>query len=551
MSSLFDQLLRVRHLEADFLSPKYEGCYDPDLLPDMPRAVARIAQAVQHGEKVLIYGDYDVDGVTASTALFDTLNLVGLKGIEVMLPNRFTDGYGMSEKVVERAKGQGVNLVITVDCGSRNHEIITALNSAGIDTIVTDHHECGETLPAAVAVVNAKRRDAVEVVGNQLPEAKNLEKTLQDLRSLAGVGVVFKLAQGLVKAGLLPVGQEKWLLDLVLIGTICDNMVLMGENRRLCYFGMKVIAKTRRPGLKALMQVAGTKQIDSETIGFQIGPRLNAAGRMETAEHALHLLMSKQKVLAAKLARALEDLNSARKRQQLGAIEEIHQRGVGELPVIVECGQWHEGVLGIVAGRLLEEYHRPAFVLSEVDGCLKGSGRSFGGFNLAEALVVCDQYILGGGGHAEACGLKVPKDGLGAFREAVNSYYRSLNLADQERYFEVQEDLVVEEFEEFSLELMENLRLLEPYGHGNDEPVFLLPEVKVVDVAKMGSDGQHLRLTVWDRNGRSLKLMCFSAPEGYLRLRGGEIINVWINLVENEFRGLRSVEGRILRLVVV
>jgi len=550
VSALFDQLLRVRHLEADFLSPRYEECYDPNLLPDMPGAVGRIRQAVDRGEKVLIYGDYDVDGVTASTALYDALSLAGIKDIQVMLPNRFTDGYGMSNKVVERASETGVKLVVTVDCGSRNHEIIAELKKQGIDTIVTDHHECGDTLPEAVAVVNAKRTDALEKAAEQVTEAKNVQKAVSDLRSLAGVGVVFKLAQALVKARLIPSGQEKWLLDLVLIGTICDNMVLMGENRRLCYFGMKVITKTRRPGLKELMQVAGTKKIDSETIGFQIGPRLNAAGRMETAEHALNLLMSKQKVLAVKLARALEDLNSARKRQQLAAIDEIHHQGIGNQPVIVKCGKWHEGVLGIIAGRLVEEYRRPAFVLAEVDGCLKGSGRSFGGFNLAEALTVCEKYIIGGGGHAEACGLKVPLDGLERFQVAVNDYYVSLDLTDQERFFEVQEDLVVEEFEDFSLELMESLRLLEPYGYGNAEPVFLLPEVKVVDVAKMGSDGQHLRLTVWDRNGRSLKLMCFSAPEEYLRLRGGEIVNVWINLVENEFRGLRSVEGRILRLVV-
>ena len=196
MSTLFDQLLRVRHLEADFLSPKYEECYDPDFLPDLPEAVARIVQAVSRGEKVLIYGDYDVDGVTASTALFDALSLVGMKDIQVMLPNRFTDGYGMSEKIVERAHETGVKLVITVDCGSRNHDIIAELKAAGIDTIVTDHHECGETLPAAVAVVNAKRGDATEVVARQLPEAKNIVQTVQDLRGLAGVGVVFKLAQG-------------------------------------------------------------------------------------------------------------------------------------------------------------------------------------------------------------------------------------------------------------------------------------------------------------------------------------------------------------------
>lgn len=652
MSRIFEQLLQAREYEAGFLSPKYEECVDADLLPDMAQAVGRIRKAVVDGEKIIIYGDYDVDGVTASTVMYDTLRLAGVKAenLEIMLPNRFLDGYGMSRRVVERAKESGAKLVITVDCGSRNHEVIEELKGLGVDVIVTDHHEVGDTLPPAVAVVNPKRKDAWTtgfsgdaaarpvVTGEPCSCRSPLvasapEKTSslsnfsaqESLRELAGVGVAFKVAQALVKAGEIPTGQEKWLLDLVLIGTICDSMVLRGENRRLCYFGMKVLEKTRRPGLKELMREAGVKRLDTEAIGFQIGPRLNAAGRMETAEKALELVRAEKKTLAAKLALELEELNSQRKKQQADALEEIRQRGVGEEPVIVVEGEWHEGVLGIIAGRLVEEYQRPAFVLarpaespavlekldatsghqkpvssrkssadvtaltfakqvSDESGAsnisqtagdsagsdstsedkhgrastssdnpivLKGSGRSFGEFNLAEALTVCGQYIIGGGGHAAACGVKVAKDKLEKFREAVNEYYRSLKLENQERFLGVQEDLMVEEFEELSLELIEEMRKLEPYGEGNQEPVFLLPEVRVVDVAKLGVDGKHLRLTVWDKQGKSLKLMQFFAPEENLGVQPGSVVNVWMTLAENEFRGIRSVEGRILELAVL
>ncbi len=540
MSRLFDELVRVRDLDASFLAPKYEECLDPFLLPDMQRAVERISQAKQRAERVLIYGDYDVDGVTASTVLRETLRLVGLKTVEVMLPNRFIDGYGMSQRAVERAKAMQADLVVTVDCGSRNLEVIQDLGDLGIDTIVTDHHECGTELPKAVAVINAKRRDL-------RVNEKNVEELLA-LREIAGVGVVFKLAQALTQKGLIPTGQEKWLLDLVAIGTICDSMQLTGENRRFCYYGAKVLEKTRRVGLRELMRIAGAEELNGETVGFQIGPRLNAAGRMDSAERAYSLLTAKTRAEAAKLGAELEDLNKLRKNSQQDAIKEIEERGVGDDPVIVVAGKWHEGVLGIVAGRLTEEYRRPSFVLAEVDGILKGSGRSFGEFSLATALEACAEQIIGGGGHAAACGVKLETDKLDDFRRAVNEYYLGLNLCDQERFLTVQEDLVVEEFDEISLDLMDELRKLEPYGEGNPEPVFLLPEVRVAEAAKLGEKQNHLRLVVWDKNGRSLKLMMFRAPEEYLHLQGGEIVNVWINLTENNFRGTRSLEGRILRL---
>lgn len=532
-SQVFDQLIAARGFGEDFLCPQYEQCLDPFLLPDMKQAVERIKTAVQRGEKCLIYGDYDVDGVTASTALYDTLTLAGIKEIEIMLPNRFTDGYGMSTKVVQKVDADQINLVFTVDCGSRNHEIVSELKARQIDTVITDHHECGATLPEAVAVVNPKRHD-VEIAA--------------DLRNLAGVGVVFKLAQALVTAGLIPAGQEKWLLDLVAIGTICDSMMLTGENRRLCHYGLMVLEKTRRLGLKALMLNAGVNHLGGDTVGFQIGPRLNAAGRMDTAERALNLLMANRRTVAAQLAAELERLNAERKKQQNAAITEIERRGLDDEPVIVEQGEWHEGVLGIIAGRLTEEYHRPAFALTRVDDGIKGSGRSFGDFNLAAALDTCREYITGGGGHAGACGVTLRADGLAAFRQALNTYYKSLNLRDQERFIAVREDLTVSDFSNLSLELIEDLKKLEPFGEGNQVPIFRLPDVRVMEVAHLGAKGQHLRLVVWDQHDQPFKMMKFNAPADYLHLQGGDVLDAWVTLEENSFRGIRSVEGRVVKL---
>ena len=530
MSGLFERLLKKRGVKADFLSPKYEDCVDPFVLNGMDEAVKRIKQAVEKQEKILIYGDYDVDGVTASTIMHDALEMAGVKEIEIMLPDRFVDGYGMNEKVVKQAKERGCSLIITVDCGSRNNDIIDKINAAQIDVIVTDHHECGETLPKAVAVINPKSQADGE------------------LHDLAGAGVAFKVAQALVKEGLIQAGREKWLLDLVAIGTICDSMVLLGENRRLCYYGMIVLEKTHRVGLQELMKVAGIKKITSDAIGFQLGPRLNAAGRMKSAYKSLNLLMEKDRAEAAKLAYELNELNTNRKIEQGKAVREIADQGLNNDPVIVEKGDWHEGIIGIIAGRLVEQYRRPAFVFTEIDGALKGSGRSFGDFNLAEALKECQNTIVSGGGHSGACGVKVLMVNYDAFKKEVNDYYRSLNLKDQERYLDQIEDLAVNELADFSLEFTDELKKLEPYGLGNPEPVFLLRNVFVQDVRKMGVDGKHLGLIVRDNSGSSIKLVAFYASDEWLSVEVGARIDVWITVERNEWNNLSSVEGRIVKL---
>ena len=539
MNKIFTQLIKKRGLTPDFLEPKYENLTDPLELPDMEKAVARIKAALENSEKILIYGDYDVDGVTASTVMEQTLKFAGVKpeNINIMLPDRFADGYGMSPRLITRAKDTNTTLVITVDCGSRNHAIVEELNTLKIDSIITDHHETEDTLPDAIAILNPKRRDA----------------PCEKLNNLAGVGVAFKLAEALVKAGLIKNGLEKWLLDLVLIGTICDSMTLTGENRILCYFGMKVLAKTRRPGLLEICKIAKVKEINSETIGFGIGPRLNAAGRLKTAEIALNLLRTSSHAEAAKLAKKVEDLNRERKTAQDQAMQEIEQRAPGEkTSVIIETGPWHEGVIGIVAGRLVEKYHKPAFVLTEVsNGIYKGSGRSFGDFNLAEALNYAKEAIISGGGHAGAAGVKVAKKDLYAFREKINAYYDSLNLKNQTKYLKFTPDLALSDLADIDLNLIAELSTLEPFGQGNEEPIFLLEDFKINQVVLLGANKNHLRIDFTDNEGQTIKTIAFFAPENWLKLTPDDHVSALIKLVKNEYAGVQTAEARIVDLSVL
>ncbi|MBQ3309208.1 DHH family phosphoesterase [Candidatus Saccharibacteria bacterium] len=553
MSKIFEQLMRVRGIGEDFLHPKYEKLSKPENLPDIDKAVERLNTAKERKEKVLIYGDYDVDGVTATTILYETLKLMGIAEVETMLPDRFKDGYGMSRRLVSRAKETGVSLVVTVDCGSNNGEIVEELNKAAVDVIVTDHHEIAGELPQAVAVVSPKREDfRRKVLDRQAQIVANKEKLVDfsGLGELSGAGVAFMLAVALKNAGLIPEGQEKWLLDLAMIGTICDAMILTKDNRIICKYGAVVLSKTKRPGLMELMRVAGMNKINTEGIGFQLGPRLNAAGRMETAEIALNLLKTKSKVKAARYAEDLNRLNAERRAQQNRAMEELASSGVGEEPVIVVKGNYGEGIVGIIAGRITEQYKRPSFVLTEVDGVLKGSGRSFGEFNLAEALKNCSEILLSGGGHAAACGMSIKQENFEEFKERVNGYYRSLGLKNQERFLDVKEDISVSELDKLNLELMEEIAQLEPFGEGNPEPIFLLPDMFVQDAGTIGINGKHLRILIRDDNGKTMKLVAFNAPKEWTEVRPGARVSVFTVLSENEWQGTRSVEGRILKLRV-
>ncbi|MCR4753616.1 MAG: single-stranded-DNA-specific exonuclease RecJ [Candidatus Saccharibacteria bacterium] len=530
MTDLFKQLLRQRGLDESFLCPKYENLFNPLEIKGVEAAVRRIRKAKEGGEKIIIYGDYDADGITSSTLLNDALKSYGCKKVEIILPNRFIDGYGLNMPAVETIAKKNATLIVTVDCGSGSEDVIAELKRRGIDTIVTDHHEIPSVPKSAVAVVNPKQGD-------------------RDGVRMAGVGVAFTLARALnmdMNGGKCD-GQEKWLLDLVVIGTICDSMELREENRILTYFGMKVLEKTRRPGIKELARVAGVdlQKLNTHAIGFQLGPRINAAGRMKSADLALDLMTSKSRSKALSLAEELDVLNGERRKAQEKAVGEIEVSDKDA--VIVACGDWLEGILGIIAGRLVELYEKPAFALTKLaDGRLKGSGRSFGDFSLAKALQSCsDGLLLAGGGHAGACGVSLEKENLEKFREEINGYYKSLNLRDQERFLRSKSDLKLPDLGGLTEELFAEISMLEPFGDGNAEPVFEFDGyVRSPRVLK----DKHLSIMLRDESGREMKMMAFYAPEEWKGLENNTRARVQFTLTKNEWHGRVSIEGNILSL---
>ncbi len=530
MTRILDEILAKRGLDKSFLAPKYEDLFDPFLMLGMKQAVARIEAARDKGEKIIIYGDYDADGVTASATLEEALRDFGCKDIEIMLPNRFRDGYGLNPPIVPTIIDKGAKLVVTVDCGSGSEEAIAELKKAGIETVVTDHHEIPKIPKSAVAVVNPHRRG--EKCG----------------LNMAGVGVAFTVARALNrrKNGGKCDGKEKWLLDLVLLGTICDSMTLREENRIMSYYGMVVLSKTRRRGLQELAKVAKANlaQLSTHAIGFRLGPRINAAGRMKSADLALSLVRAESRAEAITLASALDGLNQERREAQDKAVKEI---AVNEKDaVIIVRGQWHEGILGIIAGRLLEIYHKPVFVLTELEGgVLKGSGRSFGEFSLAEALQYCpEDLLLSGGGHAGACGVSVRAKDFARFKKTINDYYLSLGLKDQARFLKQQSDIILKDFSELTPELYDEICKLEPFGPGNEEPIF---EYSGVVTAKRILKEKHLSIEVSDGE-RHLRLMDFYSSDENLALETGETVRVQFTLSKNEWGGHVKIEGAIISL---
>ncbi len=531
MTRIFKQLLADRGLDKSFLHPKYEDLFDPFLMLGMSKAVDRIEQARDRNEKIIIYGDYDADGVTSSTVCQNALTYFGCTDVEIMLPNRFKDGYGLNEPAIKEIVECGAKLVVTVDCGSGSGEVIAKLREQSVDAIVTDHHEIPKVPEKAVAVINPHRRG----------EKYGL--------NMAGVGVAFTLARALNmrKNGGKCDGQEKWLLDMVAVGTVCDSMVLREENRIMVYYGMLVLGKTRRKGVQELAKAAKCRleQITTHAIGFQLGPRINAAGRMKSADLALDLMMSDSRAEAMRLAMALDELNKERREAQDKAVKEV-DGSFGDEPVIIASGKWHEGILGIVAGRLTEIYRRPAFALTQLkDGTFKGSGRSFGDFSLAEALQNCPEgMLLSGGGHAGACGVSFKKGKFASFKKQMNDYYKSLKLKDQEKYLRVKSDVVLSDLSELTLELYEEICQLGPFGVGNEEPIFeYVGRVSSKRILKE----KHLSVVLSDGE-HEMRMMSFYAPEEQMTVESGDIARVQFTLSKNEWGGNIKIEGAIISL---
>ncbi len=536
---LFDEILKVRGLvgnERDaFLNPSYDKKHDPFLLPDMQKAVDRLILARQKNEKITIYGDYDIDGLTATTLLLDAFDSLGYGSVDAFIPSRFVEGYGMTIDAVERIAEAGSSLIVTVDCGSLSEKEIIRAGELGVDVIVTDHHNVAAKQPPAVAVINPKRND------HEYP-----------FIDLAGVGVAFKLVQALQTSMQgLDNGQEKWLLDLVALGTVCDVVSLTDENRANVYWGLKVMQKTRRPGIRALMAVAGVepKQVTSRTLGFALGPRLNASGRLETAQVSLDLLTSKNGNEALEKARRLDDLNRARRAEQdeiLKAAIEQAGKYIDDAVLVLAGEGWNHGVVGIVAAKIMEKFKKPTFVIGIEGEEAKGSARSYGDFSAADAIRFSEKAITKGGGHKLAAGVSLPTKNIDSFRKLVNQYYKEQRIENQEVYLLTKEDAIAS-IDEVGEELVRKISAMEPFGNGNPEPVLKTSGLRVTSVRTMGVEGQHVKLELMGKSGTRIQMLAFGAPDHFF-VDKDAVITAWYQPVINAWKGVSSVEGRLLRV---
>ncbi len=534
---VFEQILLARGLgdkqaREDFLNPDYSMLHKPALLPDMSTALQRLVKSKEAGELVYIYGDYDVDGLTATALLLDAFAKFGIKASSYV-PNRFTEGYGMSMDGVEAIAKTDAKLIVTVDCGSKSLEEVKLANSLGLDVIVTDHHTVGDKLPDALAVVNPKRSDS------KYP-----------FNDLAGVGIAFKLVCALQRQleGI-PEGQEKWLLDLVAFGTTCDIVSLTDENRAIVYWGIEVAKKGKRPAFSALSKVSETNlnDIDTMTFGFRFGPRLNAVGRLETAQAGLDLLASADQSTADKLALELDELNSKRRTIQAKIQDEATQMAAksDDDVLVLADKEWSHGVVGIVASKIVEKFHKPTFIIQIIGDEAKGSARSFGDFNLAQALSSVSKHTIKGGGHAMAAGLTLKADKIDEFRSAINKYYRDQKLGDQSHHALITEDIVLDDFSGLSEKLIKMLTGLEPYGAGNKKPIFKAP-TRVVDYRLVGSDKKHVKLVLADKNDTELDAIGFNLAD---TLSGKTIsVDAYFTLELNTFRNVTKVQLNLVQV---
>jgi single-stranded-DNA-specific exonuclease len=536
----------------NFLQPRLKNLADPFLLPNMAAAVERLFRAREQNESLVIFGDYDVDGVTSTALLVEVLRPLGWK-VDFYLPNRMDEGYGLSADGVENClKKHPTTLLLAVDCGSTAVATINSLRARGVDVIVLDHHQVSDPVPDAVALVNPQL--GVPPSGGSSSEGKPPEGGTPNFRELCSAGLAFKLAHALLKRGReigLPGAAEldlRPLLDLVALGTIADLVPLNGENRILVSAGLQRLNVTQRPGLVALKQVAQCpSKLGTYEVGFQLGPRLNAAGRLETAEESLHLLLARDLAVAMPLAQNLDLQNRERQKIERGIAEEIigivKSKFNPQTDFVLVEGQllWHIGVVGIVASRVLQQFYRPTIILGGEGGEWRGSGRSIAGFDLAAALRECGDLLVRHGGHAMAAGLAVQPENVDALRQRLNELARRALKPD-----DLQPPLRLDAeagLDEMSLGLLDELARLKPTGQGNPPVQFCARSVTHQrPLQRMGADKQHVKLWVtdgaaaheavwWNGGDKSL-------PVGKFDLAFAPQVN--------EFNGRRTVQLKVL-----
>ena len=505
-----------------FLHGGPETLGDPLLLPDMDKAVERVRRAIADREKVAVYGDYDVDGITASCLMMDYLREKGLE-CELYIPDRIEEGYGLNIAAIGSLRDRGVTLIVTVDCGVTAVQEAEYAKSIGVDMVITDHHQCLDTLPGALAIVDPKRADS----RYPYPEC------------LAGVGVAFKLLCALEN------GHETVMRkysDIISVGTIADIMPMLGENRYIVRCGMEKLRSEPNVGLKALISASGVedRMNSAATVGFSLAPRINAAGRLGCVEKAVELLLTRDMQRAGELAGELCAMN--RRRQELEQqvwtqAEEALGGGKPNGPVVLSSESWHQGVIGIAASKVTDKYGVPAVMICFDGETGKGSCRSVPGFDLFKALGACSQYLEGFGGHALAAGLSIKSENLENFRRAFAEYYR-LNPPDEPPALYA--DLCIDRPELLDMRNVQSLSQLEPCGNGNQRPLVCITDALLETITPMGG-GRSLRMNI-RKFGQTFEAVFFSHTVDELGLKQGDYVDIVFGPQINDFRGRRSVQ---------
>ena len=529
LNKVIGKIIVNRHVVNDedvriFITPTRDDFHNPFLFKGMDIAVDRIIKAINNKEKILIYGDYDVDGITSTTVLKKYLMDRGIS-VDTYIPNRLHEGYGLNKKAIDTIKERNIDLIITVDCGISAIEEVDYAVRLGMDIIVTDHHEVGEKLPNALAVIDAKRKD------NTYP-----------FRALAGVGVVFKLIQALsIKLEIKPEEYLKY-LDLVCVGTISDIVPLEGENRTIAKLGLMLIKVTRNLGLRELIKSSGYKEIDSNTISFGVAPRINACGRMGHEEEALKLFLAEDLESATKITKELNEYNTLRQNTEKAiyeeAVQQIEKNHLDENNAIVLGGKgWHHGVIGIVSSKVTDKYYKPSILLSFEDNIAKGSGRSVPGFDLYEGLAKCEDLLEKYGGHSMAVGLTLKKENLENFKERFEQIAKEKNIKELVPIIYIDDEL---KLKDINMDLVKSISILEPFGEANKVPLFLIKNLKIDSIRAL-SEGRHLKLTLRDEN---FVINAIGFELGYLaeEYRIGDRIDVVGTLEINSFNGFSSIQ---------
>jgi single-stranded-DNA-specific exonuclease len=545
VSSLLGELLARRGL-ADpaaaraFLQPNLSDLHDPSLLPDGDAAAGRIHQAIADREKILVYGDYDVDGVSATVLMLRFLRMVGADA-SYYVPDRLTEGYGMNADAIRRIAADGTSVIITVDNGTTSLAEVALARELGITMIVTDHHEPGPKLVDAEYIVNPKRADSA------YPNP-----------DLCGVAVAFKVAWAVARkfSAQRRVSPElrTFLLDalsLVALGTVSDVMPLTGENRILVHHGLRALSATQSPGLRALMEVSGlgTATLQASHLGYRLGPRINAAGRMARASTAIELLLTDSYEKALEIATGLNAENRTRQETEQGIHALARERVLAECPpregqggaIVLWDEGWHPGVIGIVASRLVDEFRRPTLLVAMDGETGRGSGRSIRGFNLFEALSSCGDLMIGFGGHAFAAGIEIGHDRLPALRKALDDRAREL-LRPEQLLPEIRIDAVIR-LSNLTLPAVRELEMLAPHGQGNPTPRLAAMGLAVAGrTRRVGRDGSHLSMRVTDGN-TSLRAIAFGAGEREDEVRqAGENLSLVFTAGVNDWNGRQEPE---------